>query len=321
MPIFLYNTYRNQLAIAHPALGHAMWEPGHAQHFPPTEVGDVGFIREGRFTRLFNALLPEDDPAQERWGVPEDHEPLHLPSRERHVDRGTLLPKNICSYGVVATPGRTEVIDTESEPGTIYSEVSFSFTKKQGAALSLPVPSRRQDTLFQNDFRKWIIAHIDSWLAFTQCRGMGVKMEDIVLVTGCHRTSAWANLASDCAPIREGARASFAAYFTHAGAHVHLGVLNESIWGATNAYGTQWQHPLTALALGGDLPPEPVVDDQCIFIRGFRVKRNCFGTIKRIRAAAEPKPDQHRNDHEPDMEGVRISAVPESQYQDPLHQL
>jgi hypothetical protein len=41
----------------------------------PVQIGDVGFIHEGRFHRLFSALLSADNPLQER-GVPEYHEPL-----------------------------------------------------------------------------------------------------------------------------------------------------------------------------------------------------------------------------------------------------
>ncbi|KAH9179803.1 hypothetical protein EDB89DRAFT_517062 [Lactarius sanguifluus] len=61
---------------------------------------------------------------------------------------------------------------------------------------------------------------------------------------------------------------------------------------------------------GEDLP-----EDQCIFIRGFRVKR-IFGIIPWIRAAAEPKPDTRGNDREPEMEVVPIAGVTE--YRDPL---
>jgi len=37
--------------------------------------------------------------------------------------------------------------------------------------------------------------HIDHCLAFTRRPGreLGIKMEDIILVTGCHRTRSWAN--------------------------------------------------------------------------------------------------------------------------------
>jgi len=61
--------------------------------------------------------------------------------------------------------------------------------------LSLPVTARREDTRARGHFRKWITSHIDSWFAFTQELGLGIEMEDIVLVTGCHRTRSWSNIA------------------------------------------------------------------------------------------------------------------------------
>ena len=71
---------------------------------------------------------------------------------------------------------------------------SFSFTRKYGAVLSLPVNARREDTLVLGHFRKWIAGHIDSWFAFTQKLKLGLEMEDIILVTGCHRTRSWTNI-------------------------------------------------------------------------------------------------------------------------------
>ena len=61
--------------------------------------------------------------------------------------------------------------------------------------MSLPVDSLREDTLAVDHFREWITKHIDSWFALTKMYRLGVKMEDIVLVTGCHRTRSWSNLA------------------------------------------------------------------------------------------------------------------------------
>ena len=93
-----YDIFREQLAIKYPAFGHALWEPEPRNPNRPVQVGDVGFIREGRFYRLFNALLPADDPSHER-GVPEYHEPL-VPSLLDHIDRGSRCPNNYCSAGV-----------------------------------------------------------------------------------------------------------------------------------------------------------------------------------------------------------------------------
>ena len=74
--------------------------------------------------------------------------------------------------------------------------MSFLCSQKAGAILSLPVLAQRRDTLAQGDFGKWIVNHIDLWFAFTRRLGLGItRMEDIVLVTGCHLATSWANIA------------------------------------------------------------------------------------------------------------------------------
>ena len=54
--------------------------------------------------------------------------------------------------------------------------------------------AKREDTVSQAHFGKWMIKHIDSWFAFTEHHGLGIEMEDIVLVTGCHRTRSHYNI-------------------------------------------------------------------------------------------------------------------------------
>lgn len=49
-------TFREELAIQYPTLGRALWEPEPGGLYNAVQVGDVGFIRHGYFTRLFNAL-------------------------------------------------------------------------------------------------------------------------------------------------------------------------------------------------------------------------------------------------------------------------
>ena len=75
-------------------------------------------------------------------------------------------------------------------------QVSYLCTKKQRGAVSfLPVPAQRQDTIARGDFGQWIIKHIGIWFAFARRLGLGIEhMEDIILVTGCHRTRSWANV-------------------------------------------------------------------------------------------------------------------------------
>ena len=92
-----YDIFRDQLAIRYPRYGHALWEPSPRDH--TVGVGDVGHIHEGRFHRLFNILLPADDPSHARFGVPDNHEPFQ-PKVSEHIGTDILRPDNFCSAGV-----------------------------------------------------------------------------------------------------------------------------------------------------------------------------------------------------------------------------
>jgi hypothetical protein len=90
-----YDIFREQLAIKYPAYGHALWEPSPWKPDRPVEVGDVGFIRSGRFHSLFNALRP----ALGQPNVPEDYEPL-VPKFSDHISKGSLSSSHYCSAGI-----------------------------------------------------------------------------------------------------------------------------------------------------------------------------------------------------------------------------
>jgi len=93
-----YDIFRGQLSCKYPAYGHTLWEPSPPSPHNPVEIGDVGFIRKGRFHRLFNALLSAGHPSHQ-LGVPEYHEPLVL-NLSSHVIRGMLSPGYYCSVGI-----------------------------------------------------------------------------------------------------------------------------------------------------------------------------------------------------------------------------
>ena len=98
-----YDIFRDELGMKYPALGHALWEPSPGGLYGSVEVGDVGFIREGKFHRLFNVLLPADHPSQ-NFGVPEHHQPLEL-NIQPHIYTSTLSPNDFRSRGVREEPG------------------------------------------------------------------------------------------------------------------------------------------------------------------------------------------------------------------------
>ena len=87
------NIYREQLAGLY--RGYSLWEPGANGQYDPVDIGDVGFIQDGRFCRLFNVYLPADHPSQTR-GVPQGFERL----APGHKDRQSLARGDYCSASV-----------------------------------------------------------------------------------------------------------------------------------------------------------------------------------------------------------------------------
>ena len=77
MPDLPSNVHRDQLsALSH---GIALWDPTLPEGlYDRVSIGDVGYLHpsEGTFIRLFNVMLPWDDPLNHRLGVPEAYEPL-----------------------------------------------------------------------------------------------------------------------------------------------------------------------------------------------------------------------------------------------------
>ena len=98
-----HEIFRERLAIKYPSYGHALWRPSPSDPDKPVQVGDVGFIRRGNFHRLFNALLPADDPSQGLC-VPEYHEPL-VPKLSNHLHTDILDRNHYCSAGVSVERG------------------------------------------------------------------------------------------------------------------------------------------------------------------------------------------------------------------------
>jgi len=103
-----YDIFRERLAITYPAFGYALWEPTPDEEHGPINIGDVGYTRQGKFYRLFNALLSADHPSHQGIPLPEHHEPL-IPNILNHIDRGKLKPDHYCSIGVAAETERENI--------------------------------------------------------------------------------------------------------------------------------------------------------------------------------------------------------------------
>jgi hypothetical protein len=112
-PMAHYDIFREELALKFHAYGHALWEPSPGELYGPVTIGDVGYIRRGKFHRIFNVLLPRDHRTHENFGTPEDHEPLQL-KMENHIDTGILSPNDFCSAEVKVVSGGLNIFSLRS---------------------------------------------------------------------------------------------------------------------------------------------------------------------------------------------------------------
>ncbi len=75
-PLSPCDVYQEQLrSLFH---GHPLWNPDPANLYQHVSIGDVGYVQEGYFVRIFNAILPWDDPSNRLLGELEPYPRLDL---------------------------------------------------------------------------------------------------------------------------------------------------------------------------------------------------------------------------------------------------
>ncbi|KAF8260322.1 hypothetical protein EI94DRAFT_1811875 [Lactarius quietus] len=275
-----YDIFRHHLVMKFPAYGHALWDPNHGNLYPAAT--SAIFVKANSTVSSMFYYLQKINPMK----------------TSKHINIGMLSPNNFCSAKVTSIPN-SEVL--AKGPDDIPS-VTFSCPRKEGAVLYLPVTAKGENTVASADFGKWLIKHIDCWFARARRLGLEIdRMEDIILVTGTHRTRSCTNVAFPGG--QEDAQASFGARVDHNGA-INWQFSHERNRGAVLNCGHD----------GKDLP-----EDQCVFIRGFRATRKFKILPPRLKGAAGPNPDLEEYDEEPDAELMPITELPE--YRDPLHLL
>jgi len=92
-----YETYANALITK--GHGHPLWEPDPGGD-PGVELGDVGYIHDGRFVTLFNASAGSDDPRNHR--LPQGHSLLPI-GRMIHRTPLPKEPRYVASKGIKST--------------------------------------------------------------------------------------------------------------------------------------------------------------------------------------------------------------------------
>ena len=201
-------------------------------------------------------------------GEPEDSESSHIHNRED------------CKPFTYLSP--------HSAGSVLHGESSLSFTNEKGAALILPSEACREDTMNLKLFKEHMLKYYRQWYTFalTECQ-RDIKLSDLILVTGCDLTRQWAMatyfrrnreisaaLAAQAAPVAE------AKFSLSAG------------WRTTQPMNTR-RGPPQALHLQPRQDDNEAQDDnrtlvnnQCIFLRGFYVKERLVWGPRVMKAGA-----------------------------------
>jgi hypothetical protein len=98
------HTFRQELQATYPTHGHALWEPDPGGLYNAVEVGDVGFIRDGCFYRLFNALFSKEHRDNELLHRVAQCPPRLIPKMLNHIRKTRDNQRDFCSKDVARAP-------------------------------------------------------------------------------------------------------------------------------------------------------------------------------------------------------------------------
>ncbi|KAF8474351.1 hypothetical protein DFH94DRAFT_695423 [Russula ochroleuca] len=161
-----FNIYQEQLTSLYHGL--ALWRPNPVESiYNQVSIGDVGYISDGVFIRMFNVTLPWDDQSNRRLAEPERYDSLIFASVIRET------------FGQVDYYSRR--VSREENAGNTWAS---SPEQAEGY---------REDAIRLRMFSDYIRDNADIWFNWSRSVDLPVeRMDDLILVTGCTMVNSWA---------------------------------------------------------------------------------------------------------------------------------
>ncbi|EKM58770.1 uncharacterized protein PHACADRAFT_85684 [Phanerochaete carnosa HHB-10118-sp] len=177
--------------LYHYGHGRALWTPEPADG--DVYIGDVGYVDEdGAFQRLFNVTVDADHPLN-RAGVPENFVPLRFNKRLLQLKPSYISPMPFCSKSV-----KSHKLDGHAgaQVGPAGAKLAYSYecTSSQGGLLVIRDHADKTIVQPATDIVQYIRQNHDAWFGFATkpgTYGLMCKPEDIIMVRGTVKTSAW----------------------------------------------------------------------------------------------------------------------------------
>ncbi|KAI0754004.1 hypothetical protein C8Q80DRAFT_1116859 [Daedaleopsis nitida] len=309
--------------------GYPLWEP------EPTEsgevlIGDVGYVLDGGFYRLFNATLPADHPFHEQCGVPDSYEPFQFPNKLLHRRLNALEAGAICSKSVSAINMEVSAEVGAALPSPVVSgRLRFKCSNEQGAMLVLKHNATCEALHPCKDLKRYIAHNHNHWYRFAQdVYRLDIPQHNILFVSGWVKTAEWA-LTAVTHRAREGEIVFGGGFGPLVKAAFSVGGAQDTSISVEHRCGPKRALAPAQCASGGAIELKPNMSsgdthimpklkhDQCIFFHYYKLKRCRLLAPKVIRAAsAEPSAKRSPSPNDKTDADVSLDADGETSFVD-----
>ncbi|GJE97233.1 WD40 repeat domain-containing protein [Phanerochaete sordida] len=262
------------------SLGRALWYPEPHDTGEP-QVGDVGYLSDGAFVRLFNLDTSDPNKKVTYWKPRSFVVDEELPEGVLKIDRRRqpLARGEYSSHGVEKRKVHASADITAGPNASVGLSAEYSCKATFGAVLELKSDPHAQ-TIYENtELKEYILRNHGKWRTYvTNVLKQPVRGRDLVMISGWVKTEAnWA-------------AAAFAS--THVSSSVSLsgqagGVASVSTGAsrATSMTGpTMHRHGEAFLEGSADTTLQHATD-QCVFVKRYKV-RHRMAFLRRIVAGA-----------------------------------
>ncbi|RDX46028.1 YVTN repeat-like/Quino protein amine dehydrogenase [Lentinus brumalis] len=171
--------------------GHPLWIPEPNQR--EVEIGDVGWIQDGEFCALFNAMKPQNDPVNVDKGVPLDFK-IFSPIRP-YMLTGNKITQNRVYSRSIHTRGAEGEVKGGTVPISAGGGFKFQTKSESGAFVLLEPPGKSKELRSKRHIVDYMHDNHASWLEFANASdsfGLDLNEQDIIFICGTIKTTKWA---------------------------------------------------------------------------------------------------------------------------------
>ncbi|KAI5121737.1 hypothetical protein M0805_009028 [Coniferiporia weirii] len=187
-----HELYSNKLTSLY--LGYALFEPNPHGIYDMVRVGDVGYIEDGKFVKLFNAFHRANAyPANSGSKFPTNFKPIV--ENHRDIDELESLDPGIRQSTHVQIVGGDLTVSGPA-PSAVLVGTGLRLTcgSEGGATLITKYHATRRKAMSSRGMLKYMLDNHTSWLQLVRDLGRPVEMHDLVFVKECILTGDWATI-------------------------------------------------------------------------------------------------------------------------------